>query len=73
MGFKEPEITQIAHVLADKIPTLGVEQDDAVQAWRKALRCARKNGAIDELAVRIAATDIEDDELQSVCADVAHV
>jgi hypothetical protein len=53
----EPEITQIAAVLANRLPTAGVPAPDAVDAWRGALRYARAAGIIEEITEKITAED----------------
>lgn len=53
----EPEITQIATVLANRLPTDGVDPKEAVDAWRGALRYARATGIIGEITEKIAAED----------------
>lgn len=53
----EPEITQIAAVLAHRIPNAGVPEAEAVDAWRGALRYARATGIIAEITEKITADD----------------
>lgn len=53
----EPEITQIAAVLANRLPTAGVAAPEAVDAWRGALRYARATGIIGEITDQITADD----------------
>jgi hypothetical protein len=57
MPGHEPEITEIAAVLAHRLPEPGVPEHEAVDAWRGALRYARATGIIGELTAQITADD----------------
>jgi len=60
MPHDEPEITQIAKLIAARIPTEGVEPTTVVDSWRGALRYARRTGMIDDLVTMVKADWPED-------------
>lgn len=57
MPTPEPEITEIAAILAHRLPEPGVPEPAAKEAWRGALRYARAAGIIGEITEKIAQDD----------------
>jgi hypothetical protein len=66
----EPQITEIASYFAERIPTEGVEHEEAKQAWRATLRYARATGAIDPLTELVKSADPEDARLAAHCREL---
>ena len=54
MSQSEPQITEIAGVIADVLPTKGVPRDDAQQAWRHSIRYARNTGNIEAVTEQLS-------------------
>ncbi|MCB9683591.1 MAG: hypothetical protein H6735_00960 [Alphaproteobacteria bacterium] len=63
----QPQITEIATYFASRMPTEGVPEDQAREAWRSSLRYARQTGAIDPLTRLIETTEPEDTTLREHC------
>ncbi len=63
----EPQITAIASFVATRIPTEGVEQAEAVDAWRATLRYARRTGAIEPLTQLMKSAEPDDEQLIRYC------
>ncbi len=66
----EPQITEIASYFASRMPTEGVEEPAAVDAWRATLRYARRTGAIEPLTDLISNADPSDERLQEHCREL---
>ena len=67
---QEPEITQIAAYIANHVRTEGVDHDTATETWRHALRYARRNGVISDIAKQVSETAPDDALLQEMCSAV---
>lgn len=66
----EPQITEIATYFAARMPTEGVSEPEAREAWRTTLRYARQTGAIEPLTELVSRTEPEDPTLQRHCEDL---
>jgi hypothetical protein len=66
----EPQITEIASYFASRMPTEGVEEPAAVDAWRATLRYARRTGAIEPLTELIGSAVPDDERLQQHCREL---
>jgi hypothetical protein len=66
----EPQITEIASYFAERIPTEGVDHEQAKQAWRATLRYARSSGAIDPLTALVARAEPDDARLAALCREL---
>jgi hypothetical protein len=66
----DPQITAIASYVASRIPTEGVDEAEAVEAWRTTLRYARRTGAIEPLTELMEHSHPDDPELHRHCEDL---
>ncbi len=71
MNRSEPQITEIASYLAATLPNEGAPKEEAVQAWRKTLRYARKAGAIDGITTMLRSDSEGDTQIERYCDELA--
>ncbi|MCA9492560.1 MAG: hypothetical protein KC621_21655 [Myxococcales bacterium] len=66
----EPQITEIATYLTDRLPDEGVDPSVTREGWRRALRHARERGDIDRLTEIVARHAPGDEKLEAMCEDL---
>jgi len=70
MPRPEPQITEIAGVLAATLPTEGVSTEASVEAWRSSLRYARNNGAIGPITDMLRRDAGHDEAVAKACDEL---